>query len=516
VKGRRTSLFVELSALSIGLTLATSIAIAAFTTHRQLETIDRDLADEATLLAELVALNSEYGIYTESSESLSNLLERVALHPDVEAIAILDEAGGTLAHRGYVPANPARLSIVRSGAASRGRLADAPSGRVYDLTAPVLSGSTLADVGAAEGRRVIGFVRVRISDRRHQARSDALLASVVVVITVLIALAILVSTLIARRITNPIHRLVEAAERIASGRLDITIDVKSTDEVGTLAEAFDVMRTSLDDRNRQLERAVEEANASSAAKTLFLAKMSHELRTPLNAVIGFTEVLIDEHYGEINPTQREYLGDVLGSGRHLLALVDDVLDLSKVESGQAEPRPEAFDLAAMLESTVRAMTELAQKKGVSLDVSIDPQVGFATADPRMIRQVVLNVLANAIKFTKAGGAVTLEADVVDRAWLERNVGAVFEPDLTGLGRGKGFLRVAVRDTGIGIRPESLRRIFEAFQQEDNSIGREYGGTGLGLALSKRIVELHRGVIWVESAPGAGSTFTFVLPATSDS
>jgi signal transduction histidine kinase len=522
VDWKRPTLFAKLSATSIGLTLATSISIAIFTSYRQVAEIEKDLIHEAQLVGEMLALNSEYGIYTENTEVLSGLLASLSAHPDIAYVAILSAQGDRLVSRGSVPNAPSMLERVRIDQDRRGQLVEQPAGRIFDLVTPVISGSTpvLEDERPAESDNLIGFVRVCLSDRRHQAQIREMLWSVLLVTSLLIALAIVASVLVTQRTTRPIHELVEAARSIAAGRLDEPIAVKSSDEVGMLAEVFDVMRKSLDERNRQLHRAAEhalsmaeEANASSAAKTLFLAKMSHELRTPLNAVIGFTEVLIDQHFGPVNEQQQEYLEDISSSGRHLLSLVEDILDLSKVEAGQSKPHPIALEVNPLLEATVRALKETAEKRGVELELSADPALSTISADPRMLRQVLFNLLSNAVKFTRSGGKVTAESSLVGSDWLERNISAPFEPERAGaLQTGaKEFVRIAVRDTGIGIAQENLRRIFDAFQQEDNSIGREYGGTGLGLALCKKMVELHQGVIWVDSRRGEGSTFTVAIP-----
>jgi signal transduction histidine kinase len=217
--------------------------------------------------------------------------------------------------------------------------------------------------------------------------------------------------------------------------------------------------------------------------------MSHELRTPLNAIIGFSQVLRQKLFGEVNAKQEEYLDDILSSGNHLLSLINDVLDLSKVEAGQVELEVGAFSLREALERGVVMVRERATKDGVALTLEIAPGVDLISADERRVRQVIFNLLSNAVKFTPAGGRVDVTAARVD-----------------------GELQVAVVDTGPGIDPSDHERIFEEFQQTDvGSAQRE--GTGLGLALSKRLVELHGGRIWVESAVGEGSRFVFTLPAT---
>jgi signal transduction histidine kinase len=234
------------------------------------------------------------------------------------------------------------------------------------------------------------------------------------------------------------------------------------------------------DKSRQLE-------AASRHKSEFLANMSHELRTPLNAVIGFSEVLLQRMFGELNAKQDEYLKDIYASGQHLLSLINDILDLSKIEAGRMELAPARFHLPSALENAVTLVKERAARHGIALQVDVDPQLGELVGDERKVKQVLLNLLSNAVKFTPEGGRIALKASQED-----------------------GTVKIAVTDTGIGIAPEDQGAIFEEFRQV-GSDERKREGTGLGLTLAKKFVELHGGRIWVESEPGRGSTFTFTLP-----
>jgi len=234
-------------------------------------------------------------------------------------------------------------------------------------------------------------------------------------------------------------------------------------------------------RSRELEVA-------SRNKSEFLANMSHEIRTPLNAIIGFSEVLLDEMFGKINEKQRSYLNDVVGSGKHLLTLVNDMLDLAKVEAGHMQLERTEFAFAEVVEAAITLVRERAVRAGLRLATDVSPAVGRTVADERKVKQVMLNLLINAVKFTPEGGSVTVSA--------RRNADEI---------------EVAVRDTGIGIAPDDRARIFEEFKQARNYPDNSTEGTGLGLALSKKFVELHGGRIWVESDLGKGSVFTFTLP-----
>jgi signal transduction histidine kinase len=235
----------------------------------------------------------------------------------------------------------------------------------------------------------------------------------------------------------------------------------------------------IQDKSRQLEVA-------NKHKSEFLANMSHELRTPLNAIIGFSEVLLQQIFGAVNDKQKEYLGDVLSSGRHLLTLINDILDLSKIEAGRMELDLSEFSLGTALESGLTIVRERAARHGISLAAVIAPDLPRIEADERKVKQVLYNLLSNAVKFTPDGGKVEVRARAED-----------------------GAARIDVHDTGIGIAPEDQVRVFEEFRQVGRERSRE--GTGLGLTLTRRFVELHGGRIWVDSTPGKGSTFSFTLP-----
>ena len=237
------------------------------------------------------------------------------------------------------------------------------------------------------------------------------------------------------------------------------------------------------DKSRQLE-------AASRHKSEFLANMSHELRTPLNAVIGFSEVLLQRMFGALNEKQDEYLKDIYASGQHLLSLINDILDLSKIEAGRMELTPASFHLPSALENAVSLVRERAARHGIALHLDLDPGLGELMGDERKVKQVLLNLLSNAVKFTPEGGRITVKA-----------------------GRTDGAVEIAVSDTGIGIAPEDQAAIFEEFRQVGTDDARKLEGTGLGLTLAKKFVELHDGRMWVESELGRGSTFTFTLPVS---
>ena len=237
----------------------------------------------------------------------------------------------------------------------------------------------------------------------------------------------------------------------------------------------------------ELEHQRAELEVASRHKSEFLASMSHELRTPLNAVIGFSEVLLDRMFGELNDRQDEYIRDIHNSGRHLLELLNEILDLSKVEAGQMVLEPTTFRVADALEYAASLVRERAARHGITLTVDVGPDVDTVHVDELRFKQVVLNLASNAVKFTPDGGAVDIRAE-----------------------RTADELVVTVTDTGVGIPLEDRERIFESFQQGGRGVAREEG-TGLGLTLSRRIVELFDGRLWLESQVDVGSTFGFSLP-----
>jgi signal transduction histidine kinase len=238
---------------------------------------------------------------------------------------------------------------------------------------------------------------------------------------------------------------------------------------------------ALEDKSQELE-------AASRHKSEFLANMSHELRTPLNAIIGFSEVLGERMFGELNDKQAEYVEDILSSGRHLLALINDILDLSKVEAGRMELELSRFDLPAAIGSAVILVRERANRHGLAVEVAVDDRLGLFVGDERKIRQVLLNLLSNAVKFTPEGGRIAVRAAPAD-----------------------GTVEISVSDTGIGIAPGDQEAIFQEFRQVGTDYARKREGTGLGLALARRFVDLHGGRLWVKSRLGEGSTFTFTIP-----
>jgi len=356
-------------------------------------------------------------------------------------------------------------------------------------------------------------------------------------------LLLTVMTLIGLRlfVVHPLHRFVRETDYIAgTSDLERRIAIHSRDEIGLLAKSYNEMiatlsktqksleatgqelrnhRDHLDElvkertmqlqdvneklsgeieerikREQELQRTLEalaaakkQAEIADNLKSAFLATMSHELRTPLNSIIGFTGLILRERVGPLNDEQRKQMNMVRASAQHLLALINDVLDISKIEAGQMQLLLEDIDLLQMIEKVVQSTRPLAEGKGLELGFVMDPSLRTVTGDARRLEQVLLNLLSNAIKFTEKGSIrITCESNDFDTV-------------------------INVIDTGIGIRDEDLETIFKSFRQVDSGIGRKYEGTGLGLSISKKLIELMGGKIWVTSTWGSGSTFSFSLP-----
>ncbi|MGH9267607.1 MAG: ATP-binding protein, partial [Acidimicrobiales bacterium] len=403
--------------------------------------------------------------------------------PEGTTVALFDPRGTMVAASGPVP------PLEPSAAAGGGQIRLQAGGR------EVLIGSI---VGRGEVVARIAVFREPGSLLDELGMTPAWLA----VLGMLALLGVVgLGLVVAKTITAPLDRVATTVRGIAEGDLSRRAEVRSADEVGTLGRAFNAMADRLQESYEVLERRVRErtaqlqaANAELAglaqAKSDFLASISHELRTPLNAVLGYSEILTDPYFP--SPGEEEvqrYAGAIHESGRHLLNLINDLLDLSKIEAGKLELHFEEVDVAAGVDEVLRVMEPLAASKCllVSSDLYEAPEV--VVADGRRLRQILLNLLSNAVKFTPEGGSVGLRVASDGRDLL-----------------------VSVTDTGVGIDPEYHDMIFDPFAQAGGCPAGNQEGTGLGLAVTKELVELHGGRIWVESEKGKGSRFAFRIPA----
>jgi signal transduction histidine kinase len=310
----------------------------------------------------------------------------------------------------------------------------------------------------------------------------------------------LLALVVARMISSPIHMISSAAAKIGRGEFYTRVGISSKDEIGSLALEIDKMAAQLQSYTTSLEQKVSEKTAqlklANRHKSEFLTNMSHELRTPLNAVIGFSDVLKEQYFGELNAKQREYVKDINESGQHLLSLINDILDLSKIEAGHMDLDLSEFSLPMALDNAMVLVRERAHRQQLQLRADVAPDVALVTADERKVKQILINLLTNAVKFSHPGGwvEVTVRRDTTINANINTNA-----------------VVITVKDSGLGIAREDQAAIFEEFHQLKSTGSAKLEGTGLGLSLAKRLVELHGGKIWVESEIGKGAAFSFTLP-----
>jgi signal transduction histidine kinase len=298
-----------------------------------------------------------------------------------------------------------------------------------------------------------------------------------------LVLAVALGLLLSWSLVAPIRRTEARLEEIAGGDFSSRLDVPNRDELGALAANVNRM-------NDELRRVYAELETGSRNKSEFLANMSHELRTPLNAIIGFSEVLHEQMFGELNERQLAYVDDIREAGRHQLSLINELLDLAKIEAGRMELKLSQVAVPDVLRAAVAMHAERASRGRIELSLATEPEEIVVTADELRVRQVVYNLLSNAVKFTPPQGRIDISAHAVD-----------------------GHVEVAVADTGPGLSAQDLETIFEEFGQ--TAEGKQVEGTGLGLPLSRKLVELHGGHLWAESDPGRGSTFRFTLPIAQE-
>ena len=330
------------------------------------------------------------------------------------------------------------------------------------------------------------------ADVAAAARRTQLLMAGFVVVAILLAL--LLGFVISWSFILPVQQAHGFLTEVARGNFQATVKVFNRDEFGVLADRMNQMSQELHqlyEKQRaaglELQRLNGQLIEASKAKSEFLANMSHELRTPMNAILGFIEMLLDDLYGEVPENLREPLTDVQVNGKHLLNLINDVLDLSKIEAGRMELALSEYSVQDVIEVVCASLQSLAAEKGLKFSASAQKGIPLAYGDGKRVTQCLLNLAGNALKFTKQG-QVEISVERMD-----------------------GLLRYRVSDTGIGIPPDQLEQVFTEFRQVDAAITREYGGTGLGLSITKKFVELHGGRIWIESELGQGSRFFFEIP-----
>ncbi len=403
----------------------------------------------------------------------TRLLREVAPEKEVTMVRVLDEAGRLISGYAYETAEAATW---------------------WNLDAPVGSAPITFN------NRAVGSIQVGVT--RGPLVSATL--SLLLFSTILgVSLAVCVYTFPVKVVTRLEGRIQELMDTIQ--RANIELEAKVEDRTREL-------RIS----NVQLQETLRRAEEASRAKSEFLANMSHELRTPLNAIIGFSEILQNQSGGHSHEKQARYVGHIHRSGRHLLQLIDGILDFADLESEKLVLSPEPVPVAATLEEVLAIARGRAEKKNQIVEAQIEPDLPPLQADPARFKQILLGLLDNAVKFTQEGGHITVAARRVD-SWRGVSVDSakpVHQSTPLPLDAEGGFLEIRVSDTGIGINPADQPRLFQDFAQLEDPTTKRHAGTGLGLALTKRLVELHGGRIWADSeGEGRGSTFTIALPFT---
>jgi len=292
-------------------------------------------------------------------------------------------------------------------------------------------------------------------------------------------------------------------ERLAA-QLGVALhNIQQYGDLKLLAEQLHLRSEEIGSKNEQLLEA-------DRMKSEFLATMSHELRTPLNAIIGFSEILRDGFVGPLADKQKEYVSDIFESGQHLLSLINDVLDLSKIEAGRMELEPEIADVQVLLQNSLSIIKEKAATQHIKLQADLSEDLGNAWLDARKVKQIIYNLLSNAVKFTPEGGQITLQAKLLERAAVLEQIKDMPQHQISSIGNAQQFIQISITDTGIGIEAQDLERLFQPFVQLESTLSRRFEGTGLGLALVRKLAELHGGAVAVRSTPGEGSTFTVWL------
>jgi signal transduction histidine kinase/CheY-like chemotaxis protein len=462
------------------ITMATSsaallVACIAFVLF-DVRSFRRKMADDLSVVAEGIGINSTAALQFDSPESGAEILSALRAYPHIVSALIFDAEGRPFAayRRPRLRAEPRLASLREPGYYfERERLL---------LFEPVLHEGSAIGTVAIESDMEELYIRLR---------GFARIVAVVLVGSLLVAFAL--SSRLQRLISRPILHLAEIESRVSRER-DYTLRAskEGEDELGLLIDGFNEMLVQIQQRDAELTIAKEAAEQANRTKSAFLANMSHELRTPLNAIIGYSEMLQEE---SADQGQDAFIPDLLkihGAGRHLLSLINDILDLSKIEAGKMELLLETFEIRALVEDVRATIRPLVEKNRNSLEIHCAPDLGSMHADVTRVRQVLFNLLSNACKFTE-DGRISLRA--------EREASA-----------GDDWIVFRIEDSGIGMSEEQLAKLFQAFSQADASTSRRYGGSGLGLIICKRFCQMMGGDVTAESLPARGSVFSVRLPA----
>lgn len=490
---QNASFRTKLTAVIVSTTcIAIFLAFALFLAN-EYTTVRQSTVTDLKALADVVGSECSAALNFDDPADATQTLSALKARPSITYAAVYK--GGRLfaayARPGYQPASNSGAGMPAPPTASDKASVRFAGGHIL-VTEPIYQDSS--QVGVIALQSDMASIHSRLIH-------DTLI--MIVIVLVCVVFAILVATRMQQTVSQPILALATTVKKVAEQEdFSLRAPAAGKDEIGYLTDRFNSMLAQIQARdetlrevNEQLIESQEHALAANKAKSEFLANMSHELRTPLNAIVGYSEMLMEDAEDKGDEESLADLRRIHSAGKHLLALINDILDLSKIEAGKTDLYIEEFEIAPLLDDVVTTVAPLMQKNENTLDVRCPTDIGSMRADVTKLRQALFNLLSNASKFTEKG-TITLTV-------------AREEPTVTG---GSGWITISVADTGIGMNEKQLGRLFQAFTQADASTTRKYGGTGLGLTITRHFCRLMGGDITVESAPGKGSTFTIRLPA----